>query len=390
MKIVFLGLAAVVCGVVAGYVNNRAEFSGVVESHFDPAASRVDTTNAAARGPRVHFVNGESHNFGTMEGDSRGTHVFRMKNIGDEPLNLEKGDTTCKCTVSEMENGSIAPGKSVEITLSWEVIDHPTGSEFRQIARFRTNDPKRPLIELLIHGFVSRSIGAIPEELVLNRLTANEESSAHFQLFAYQHDEFEVTSSKFLQEDTRDFFIPEFRTMTAAEIASEPRARAGVAVLLRILPGLPIGALNQTIRISTTLPDKSQIDVPIRGTVTSDISIVGRNFRENRNLLDLRTVRQDEGVTANLHILVKGPYRDDIELEVVGSDPEDVLLATIGKADRSNPKVVRFPLKIEIPAGARQVSRLSLDSGKAGSVTIRTTHPQAKEVRVLVRFAVEG
>jgi hypothetical protein len=390
MKVTLLALAAVICGGIAGYVTNQAEFGGVIETHFDPKAMSVDSSNATAKGPRVVVVNGESHNFGTMEQNTRGTHVFKMQNVGDAPLQIEKGDTTCKCTVSEMENGSLAPGETVDITLSWEVIDPPAGADFRQVARFRTNDPQRPLIELLIHGFVSRSIRAAPEELIVKRISANEAYSANFNLFAYQHSDLEVTGHEFQREETRDYFEATFRPLTANELQAEPRAMSGVLVSLRIQPGLPIGTLDQTMHIETNLPDNSNIDVPIRGTVTSDISVVGRNFKASRNLLDLRTIRQSEGATANLHILVKGPDRENIQLEIESTDPSDVLQASIGEADRSNPKIVRYPLTIEIPPGAREVSHLSYQPDRAGKVLIKTTHPQAKEIQVLVRFAVEG
>ncbi len=390
MKVTALAVAAVICGVIAGYATNRAEFGGVIETHFDPKAMTVDSNNPTVRGPRAVVVNGESHNFGTMERNTRGSHVFKLQNVGDAPLQIEKGDTTCKCTVSELDNGSLAPGETVDITLSWEVIDPPAGADFRQVARFRTSDPQRPLIELVIHGFVTRSIRAAPEELIVKRISSNDESSASFNLYAYQHDDLEVTGHEFEQQETRDFFQATFRPLSASELQAEPRAMSGVSVTLRIAPGLPIGGLNQTMHIETNLPDNSEIDVPIRGTVTSDISIVGRNFKPSRNLLDLRTIRQSQGATANLHILIKGQDREDIQLEVESTDPSDVLRATIGEADRSNPRIVRYPLTIEVPPGAREVSHLSYEPDRAGTVLIKTTHPQSKEVRILVRFAVEG
>lgn len=389
MKTGILAVAAVVVGCLAGVATNWAEFHGVVESTFEPKSINLTETSRVS-GPRALFVNGESYNFGTQEVDTSASHVFVLKNIGDAPLNIEKGDTTCKCTVSELENGSIPPGESVNITLKWEAVDPAQTVDFRQVARFRTNDPQRPLIELLVHGFVTRSVRAKPEELVINRISANEMSTVQFNLIGYQDDSFEVVEHHFENEDTADFFEVEFREMSADEVQAEPKARCGLAVVVHIRPGLPLGALEQVLHLKTNLADNSEVDVPIHGSVISDISVVGRNFSTSKNLLTMGIVKQSEGARADLHILVKGPHRHDVKLKVVSTEPSDILRATVGEPDLDNDKILRYPLTIEIPPGSRQASWLSSDPKTAAKVILETTHPQAKDVQVMVRFAIEG
>jgi hypothetical protein len=163
-----------------------------------------------------------------------------------------------------------------------------------------------------------------------------------------------------------------------------------VAVIVHIQPGLPLGALEQVLHLKTNLADNSELDVPIHGSVISDISVVGRNFSTSKNLLTLGIIKQSEGARADLHILVKGPHRHDVKLKVLSTDPSDVLHATIGEPNLDNDKILRYPLTIEIPPGSRQTSRLSSDPQTAAKVTLETTHPQAKDVQVMVRFAIEG
>ncbi|MCO6456802.1 MAG: DUF1573 domain-containing protein [Pirellulaceae bacterium] len=390
MRILLLAGTFVLLGVVAGWAMIQAEFRPVVETFYYPNAVNAPDNEGQHIGPRAVVVNGEVHSFGTMERDTNAEHVFVVKNVGDAPLNMEKGETTCKCTVSEMVDNSIPPGGSAKITLRWTAADPGETVEFRQVARFRTNDPNRPLIELIISGFITQSIRATPEELLVDRLSANEENLAYFNLFAYQHQRVEVLEYRLQPEAIAEHFTLEFRPLTSEELQSDPKAVSGQRVTVRIRPGLPLGKLEGTLTLKTNAENNPDLDVAIHGSVISDLSIVGGNFKTTSNVLTLGSFKQSVGAKANLHILVKGPYRNDIQMKVAATSPSDVLKATIGEPDRSNDKIVRYPLTIEVPPGSRQMTSFSTEPETAAKVILESTHPQAKELQVLVRFAVEG
>ncbi|HBH52095.1 MAG TPA: hypothetical protein DDY91_09400, partial [Planctomycetaceae bacterium] len=74
--------------------------------------------------------------FGRMEVGEEMTHAFKIRNEGEAPLELAKGNTTCQCTISELENNLIPPGGEASITLRWK----PTAQSdaFEKGAEIRT------------------------------------------------------------------------------------------------------------------------------------------------------------------------------------------------------------------------------------------------------------
>jgi len=87
-------------------------------------------------------------------------------------------------------------------------------------------------------------------------------------------------------------------------------------------------------------------------------------------------------------LLVKGPQRMEIEVGSIITEPE-CLKATLGEP-RHLAAVTQVPLSIEIPPGAQPISRMGLEGGKSGEITIETSHPRMKQLRIPVKFAVEG
>jgi hypothetical protein len=106
-----------------------------------------------------------------------------------------------------------------------------------------------------------------------------------------------------------------------------------------------------------------------------------------RLLVNLRTIPHGAGAKRTVFLGVKGPFRDQTTLKIESLDPQQDFLATLGDAIRDNPKTVRYPLTIEIPASAPPVARNG-DPNYA-KIKLSTTHPQVKEVVVNVRYIVK-
>jgi hypothetical protein len=61
--------------------------------------------------------------------------------------------------------------------------------------------------------------------------------------------------------------------------------------------------------------------------------------------------------------------------------------AKMGEPNRDNPKIVLYPLTIEIPANATPVSRAA--DGAYALIHLTTTHPDVKEMTVKVRYIIK-
>ena len=55
---------------------------------------------------------------------------------------MEKGSTSCKCTLSEMTDNQLPPGGVATVKL--DITLKTTGTKFRQTAEIHTNDPCSP------------------------------------------------------------------------------------------------------------------------------------------------------------------------------------------------------------------------------------------------------
>ena len=106
-------------------------------------------------------------------------------------------------------------------------------------------------------------------------------------------------------------------------------------------------------------------------------------------MLQLGVVRSSEGLKRTVTVLIHGAHRHDVEV-TVGKRSPALLEARLGEpADVSGGSVVRIPLIIEIPPGAPPANYLG-SPGKMGQIILDTTHPDAKQIRLYVQFAVES
>jgi hypothetical protein len=387
MKIIAFVAASFALGIGLGLAATRREFSA---EYLPTAALReaksVDITTA--KDARLLIVGGAAYNFGEMDRHAEGEHEFVFKNEGSTPIGLRKGQTTCKCTMSEMKDGELLPGESMPIKLTWNA---KTGeADFSQSAEIiTTNYPAQPIIRLHVYGKIIDALRTDRGNLTLGSLSTSENATGKFKVFAYRGDEpLEIVKHEFTAPDRSEFFTVEYRPLTTEEVAAESGARSGVEVTVRIKSGLPLGAIGQAIRLSTNLPNTSPLTVAIEGRVVGDIMIVGAGAISDQNMIRLGDTASAVGKTANFHVLVKGPHRQDTTLKIAAVEPEGGLQAVLGAALTDNPQVTRYPLTITIPVGAKPVTNQGLQSGEAGVIRIATTHPQIPEYVIIVRYSV--
>jgi len=91
-----------------------------------------------------------------------------------------------------------------------------------------------------------------------------------------------------------------------------------------------------------------------------------------------------------LILVVKGPHRKEVKFKPIEIFPK-FLEVEFGKTTQINKGIVlQTPLTVRIPAGCRPANHLGSKQGELGRITIETKHPKAPQLRILVKFAVEG
>lgn len=391
MRVWVIGAVATLVGIGTGFGGVYIEFAKVPDQ-FEPhnrPVPKVRDDGLPMEIPHAVVVDGKTYDFGKAQRGSKMKHTFVVRNDGSVPLTLEKGPTSCKCALSDLESDSIMAGKSGKVTLEWKL--NVPGEQFRQTAEIYTNDPGYSTIMLEITGKTTDILRIDPMDLVLSSVSVSEGSETPFRIYGFGMDDFKVLKHEFDNEETASFFELTFAELEPADFEGKPDVTCALAATLTVKPGLPLGPINQKIHLTTNVEKASKLDVSVSGSVIGDISVVGpRSFSHGRNVIRFGTVDASEGAKATLRLLVKGPYRQDVRFELKEISPADSLTATFGeKKEISDGAVHMYPLTVEVPKGAHTVNCLGAEKGTLGRILIKTTHPIAKEVPIYVKFAVK-
>jgi hypothetical protein len=331
-------------------------------------------------------VDKTEHNFGEMGQHEIGRHSFTIRNEGEFPLKLAKGETSCKCTLSDLAQDQIAPGGEGQIQLEWKTL--LIQGEFRQTAEILTNDPKLPRINLVVVGKIRTPVRIVPKELVFTNLVASEGASAQVQVFATGADDFKLGAVTFQNPETAASFDVSSSQIAAKDLP--PDAASGWQVDVTVKPGLPYGRIQQTIRLETNLPGFKTVEIPVQAAVRSYFSILGPDWDADRGVLKLGVIPSREGAARKLKLLIRGPKRKELRLLAPVSDPS-LIEVTVGEpVEISEGSLVQVPLTVRIPPGSPNMNHLGSDrQGRMGEINIETSEADYGPLRLKVQFAIE-
>jgi uncharacterized protein DUF1573 len=379
-----IALVAALLGVGLGVGLTLAELGPYLGTA--PIVTGPDADTGASRPtPRAVVVGSDTFDFGVMEQDVKGTHTFKIVNEGNAPLALVKGSTTCKCTLSNLDHNRLNPGETANVELEWTTAG--TGA-FRHSATIKSNDPRRGYITLSIEGRVTRSHKVAPGELVFNSISVGDGAAADLYVYSFEDGPFHITRQEFRDKSTERFFELKVEEMSAEQVAKEEGAKSGKIVHLTLKPGLPLGKLEQRIRLTLDLPSEPMVEIPIDGRVVGDISIVGqRNWDDDHDLLALGTIEYGKGKqSSGMYLLVKGEHRDEVKMTVQSITPEFLKIHFDKPESLPDQPLVKIPFTIEVPPdappGEYTVGR------SIGKIELETGHPTTPRLKMYVNFSV--
>lgn len=387
---IIVGVAAILgLGVGMGSAVVRLERTPWDGSSGAPRLAEEPAQKSEGPQPKVE-VDEDTHDFGALDSHATGRHSFTFRNVGEGLLRLTKGDTTCKCTASFLgENGTeveVHPGESTQIAMEWKGKGFM--GPFHQTATIHTNDPERPRVTLTITGRIVSAVGTDPPELVMSGISAGETATGEVRIYGYQPEPLKITGYEVSDQATADKFEVAFEPLSADEVAKQQDARHGQRMRVTVKPGLPPGPFQQKIVVKTDAADAPTVEVPVRGTISSQISIIGQGWDDERQIVSLGTIRSQAEVERTLRILIRGADRQQVKIELLEVKP-DFVEVTVGKpTEGQGVQVVQIPLTIRIPKGTRLANYLGPDESQMGLIVLKTTHPKVPELRIFVRFAV--
>ena len=357
-----------------------------------PAERPSDTSSAPQQSGPLAEIPETTFDFGRMERGSSMTHAFKIRNVGDEPLQLEVASTTCKCTVGDLSNNEVAPGEESDVLLDW-VAKTPPGP-FRHGASLSTNDPRHPRIELVVEGKVVESTTLQPAEMLFGTVQAGGSQEASCYLLSSLEEDVQILKHEIADPAFADQIDISISSVDPAEV-KDSSVLSARKVTATYHAGTSQGPFLTWLTLETNLPKAERLSVPLSGNVVGDISVFGPGWIPTQNLLRLGNLESKQGKQARLNIAIRGEHARETALAVASIDPPE-LRATLGEPREMNEKLVHIPLLVEVPPGTRAMVRMSKDAEDEhpthgdGLIVLSSTHPDTTEVRIKVRFLVLG
>ena len=383
---VFAALVGAACGAGGAVLGKRLR-------PWTVGDFRVDAPQAGPRAPRAETPE-SSHRFGTVAVGAVGAHEFVVRNVGETPLTLRRGGSSCSCTVSDFDTTTsgtaasrvVPPGAETQVRVEWR--GKGGGGPFRQQVSILTDDPRRPELVFVVEGMVVPTWRVVPERLVLSSVSASAGDRAEAAILTFGSVPPRVKAVSIDHPQAAQFFSLAASILDPDEVAAEPGATGGVRLTVDVKPGLPLGSLRQLVTVVLEMPEEVAVDVPLEGTVSGDLVLAGPGWDSSRRALLLGTVSGGSGFRTRVFLTARGPHRDQVRPSVAEVVPGS-LQVTVGMGTPiGSAGAVRIPIDIVVPPGSRAANHLCTQTGPAGRIVLDTGHPDSPTFTIPVCVAV--
>lgn len=358
-------------------------------------------------GARVELLTEESHNFGVMAPGDKGSHVFRIKNVGTEDLKLKKGASTCKCTIGSFDSDVVKPGEETEIHVSWTVN---TGKNtFSQQAQVITNDPLRVVLDFKIDGDVVRDIEFSPRAVQFDEVAAGESFEVNAKMYSFYDNEIEVGGARFSSEQMDKLADIEITPFDPTEDDAEfAKAKKGYDIKAKVKPGLRQGAVSTTMLLDFKVRDDEgnfvydddeirkplifTAEVSTTGFIAGPLSMVENakiKSAEGGYIVNLGKQELADSKKTIVFIKLKGSERHSTKLTIGGIEPAEAIKAKLGKPSERGATVV-YPLELEIIPGDKPIDLTGKSKDDYGTLWIQSDNPKVPKMLIGVKFAIDA
>jgi hypothetical protein len=208
------------------------------------------------------------------------------------------------------------------------------------------------------------------------------------RLYSYLEESLEIAGCELSNPETAEYFDVSWERLSAQQLQTEEEARGGYLAQIAVKPGLPVGAFQQRIVFRTNSKSVPTIEIPVQGSVVSDISIAGRGWNAQTGVLAMGTIRSGQGVEWPLIIVARGPHAKDMRLKPTQIVP-GLLRVEVGSTRYIADKAICLSrLTIQIPPGSEPSVHLGREQSKLGRIALQTNHPEVPKLNIYVQFAV--
>lgn len=240
----------------------------------------------------AEVIDSSSYDFGVVDPGREYSHVFAIRNTGQEILELSKGKRSCDCASIEILDREIKPGDVGRVKLNWEA--RYSTDEFHEGFSVNTNIADQPPITLSAHGKIKISVRAAPGSFDSGLIPKGETISGITQIYSQRWEQL------VLQQVTSSAGEIEYETSPVSDqVLGNLEALAGFELHFRTPQLETPGRFNHYVRLHVS-PTK---DTPETDWITLDLSLSGSVFGKYvldcdlfdfQNQIDFKSRRADQ------------------------------------------------------------------------------------------------
>ncbi len=334
---------------------------------------------ARAPGPQAR-VDSPVHDFGRLDPLTTHEHVFVIRNVGDAPLGLTEGPTTCKCTLAKLHQQVVPPGEKTLVAVHWNTGRDET---YAHSATIYTNDPRNRALRLAIQGQVRTLFQCTPPRLILSRVEPGATPSATAIVYSQIWTEMELEP-----------LAPSLPGMTCVVDELDPvqqeqlRARCGRRITITLPPDLPEGyfAAHLALRgrpLGGSAETSAACELAVEGKVIRRLSVYGPEI-DVHGTVDLGRVRQGSPSRVRLLLKLRDPVRD-LPVTQTRTVPAFLQVRVEPHPHERSQELGLYYLHIEVPPDAPP---FHLPPTQRGGIHIEFDHPRCPSLDLPVDLTV--
>jgi len=207
-------------------------------------------------GPVLEF--GEPvYDFGEHDNASDVEHSFAFRNTGSAPLQITHVRSGCGCTKAELSTNLVAPGASA--TLATRVCIKGLHGPKRTSIYVHSNDPAKPVYQLLVTGKAVSDIEIEPRIVAMNWHAGDNPPSARIAVFNKSNTPLHITNALISA------------SMFSASVATNEDGRSySVSVGLKTNQAAEL--CQTTLALFTDHPRYPRLEIPVSASLEPEIA----------------------------------------------------------------------------------------------------------------------
>ena len=191
-------------------------------------------------------------------------HIFKLKNVGKQPLIIKELKQSCACTAVLLSKKDVLQNETAEIQVKLDTFYH-RGRQTASV-KVHTNDTHTPIVYFTITGVIAGHARVVPNNLHLKNIQRTEKTQRIIDIYDPGDRRLKVkkvtSSSPYITAKIQ----PVYEDILTAKI------------LVTIKTGIPLGKLDEKLTIVTEGYKHPIIEVLVKGNVVGALNISPSQF----------------------------------------------------------------------------------------------------------------